>query len=489
MTHFNTLKLWTTAAACCAACCARAQWNSDSTEYDSFEKFRLGGYGEMVAAFKDYGINRFNGTSDGNSRMNRATISIPRFVIAGDYKFTERWTLGVEIEFEAGGVGTEYEIENTENGEYETEAEMGGEVALEQFHITYRLNPYFNVRAGHVIVPVGLTNTHHEPVNFFGTVRPEGESTIVPSTWHETGLEIFGQFGRRWASFDYQLQLVEGLNANGFDRNTWVGSGKQGLFEADNFTSPAYVARLNYKGVPGLRLGGSAYYCANTAANADKPKTYSFEAPLLLWSADLQYSNRWVTLRANALSGHLGNSTRLSAANVRQSNKSPYTRTSPIAESAVSYGGEIGLNIKGFVSNPKMPGLTPFVRYEYYNAQEKVSTDSYYSTPADPRLKTSMWTFGVNYKPLPYLVIKADYTIRKIGDGQYTDENEFALGVAFVGWYSGTANKKKRQTETPDGTYSETRSEGTATGKAARVEELSKRLEAIQKELEQLKQE
>ena len=47
--------------------------------------------------------------------------------------------------------------------------------------------------------------------------------------------------------------IVAGLNANGFDRNTWIASGKQGIFEEDNFTSPGYVARLDYKGVPGLR--------------------------------------------------------------------------------------------------------------------------------------------------------------------------------------------------------------------------------------------
>lgn len=39
-------------------------------------------------------------------------------------------------------------------------------MALEQFHITRLIHPAFNVRAGHIIVPVGLTNAHHEPVNF-----------------------------------------------------------------------------------------------------------------------------------------------------------------------------------------------------------------------------------------------------------------------------------------------------------------------------------
>ena len=121
---------------------------------DDYQKFRFGGYGEMVAAFKDYGINRFYGGNDGNKKDGRNTISIPRFVLAFDYKFNPKWILGAEIEFESGGVGTAYEIENSENGEYETEVEKGGEVALEQFHITRLIHPTFNVRAGHIILPV-----------------------------------------------------------------------------------------------------------------------------------------------------------------------------------------------------------------------------------------------------------------------------------------------------------------------------------------------
>ena len=54
---------------------------------------------------------------------------------------------------------------------------------------------------------------------------------------------------------------------------------------------------------------------------------------------------------------------------------------------------------------------------------------------ADNRLKTQMWVAGLNYRPLPNLVIKADYTSRRIGNGLYKSENEFALGVAFVGWF------------------------------------------------------
>lgn len=418
------------AVICLMAGSARAQWNTDSTEYDGFDRFRVGGYGEMVANFKDYGINRFNGTAEGNSKLKRNTIAIPRMVLAGDVKFNKHFWLGMEVEFEYGGTGQVYELENTENGEYEVEMEKGGEVAIEQFHLTYHMNNHFNLRAGHMIVPMGLTNSHHEPINFFGTVRPEGETTMLPSTWHETGLQVFGQLGRKWASFQYQGMVVAGLNANGFNRNQWAGKASQGMFEGDNFTSPAYAARLEYTGVPGLRLGASVYYCPDAASNSDKPDTYNFKVPVTLWNVDAQYRNRWVEARANAMQGHVGNSDLLSKKNAMLSNKSPYSRTTPIASLSVDYGAEVGFRMKSLFRSGRYLDFTPFVRYEYYNTQEEVK-----NAVADDRLKTSMWTVGLNYKPLPYLVVKADYTNRTIGGGRYNSENEFALGVAFVNWF------------------------------------------------------
>ncbi len=416
-----------------------AQQNNSTDQYRDFERVRVGGYGELVAAHQWYGDNRYYGHSEGNAADNRNTISMPRFVLAFDYKFTPKWILGAEIEFESGGTGTAYELENTENGEYETEVERGGEVALEQFHITRLIHPTFNVRAGHLIVPVGLTNSHHEPINFFGSVRPEGETTIMPSTWHETGVEFFGSVGSGWALFDYQAQIVAGLNANGFDRTHWAGDAKQGIFEQENFSSPAYVLRVDYKGVKGLRAGGSVYYCADICENADKSQTYSTieKAPLRIYTADAQYKNRLVEARANFVWGNLTNSATISNKNTKLSNKSPYSRWTPVAHRAVSFGGEAGLKVKGLVDNSKFPDLIPFVRYEYYNTQEEVSG----LESADKRCQVSMWTWGLNYRILPNLAVKLDYTNREIGtrkmfgDGLYNAENELAIGLCYTAWF------------------------------------------------------
>ena len=128
----------------------------------------------------DYGLNRFTGTGVGNTKEHRSNISIPRFVLAFDYKFTSKWILGAEIEFESGGTGMATELEPSENNEYETEMEKAGEVALEQFHITRLIHPAFNIRAGHMVVPIGLTNAHHEPINFFGTRGPRAKPPSSP---------------------------------------------------------------------------------------------------------------------------------------------------------------------------------------------------------------------------------------------------------------------------------------------------------------------
>ena len=413
---------------------AHAQMSQDSIQYAGWNKYRVGGYGEMVSAFKDYGTNRFYGSHEGNTKEHRSTISIPRFVLAGDYKFNSKWILGVEIEFESGGVGTAYELENTENGEYETEVEKGGEVALEQFHITRLIDRGFNVRAGHVILPVGQNNGHHEPINFFGTVRPEGETSIIPNTWHETGLEFFGTVGKGLATFDYQAFVTTGLNANGFDRNNWAQGGKQGIFEEDNFSHPAYTARIDWRGVPGLRLGGSFYYCANVGANADKMQTYKGKGkmPVRIYSVDAQYKNSFVEARCNFLWGNLTNSQVLSQRNGGQSNASPYTRVTPVAHEAVAYGGELGVNLRGIVGDYSFPEIIPFARYEYYNPQEDVVG----MFSADNRCKVGMWVAGLNWRVLPNLVVKADYTSRRIGAGKYNSENEFAVGIAWAGWFS-----------------------------------------------------
>lgn len=411
----------------CTTLSAQESVKENKTDYyNDFNKFRFGGYGEMAASYMDYGPNRI--TPNGSAKENRGSISIPRFVLAFDYKFSPTWVLGAEIEFEYGGTGVAREIEwRSENGEYETEIEKGGEVALEQFHITKLIHRSFNVRAGHLILPVGLTNSHHEPLNFFGVYRPEGETSILPSTWHETGISFFGKFGR----FDYEAMVVAGLDPLGFSRENWIASGKQGMFEGDAFTSPAFVGRLNYYPLKELRIGGSFYF-NRTAKNASKPsRTSGLQADVNILTLDAQYKSRNLIARANGVYGTLSDSYLLNKVIAQMSSSTGYTRTT-VGKGAVSYGGEVGYNIVSLFNREKQaPRIFPFVRYEYYNTMEQVAD----GITADKRFQISAFTAGVNYYPLPNLVIKADYTNRSVGAGDFNGENMVSVGFAYIGWF------------------------------------------------------
>jgi phosphate-selective porin len=92
----------------------------------------------------------------------------------------------------------------------------------------------------------------------------------------------------------------------------------------------------------------------------------------------------------------------------------------------------VGFNLRAVCKdNMSVPVIYPFVRYEYYNPQEKGEGKH----TMDLRNKVSMWTAGANWYALPNLVVKADYTTRKIGGGKYNSENEFSLAIAYIGWF------------------------------------------------------
>jgi hypothetical protein len=381
----------------------------------AFGKYRAGGYGEMLFQRMNYGANRYSDPA-GAPVDSRAYLTLPRTVFAFDYKFRDDIVIGAEIEFEYGGAGSAMELEYSEGGEYEMEVEKAGEVALEQLHITKRFAPWFNVRAGHFIVPVGLTNAHHEPIFFFGTTRPEGETAMLPSTWHETGIAVLGYI----KDFRYEVMLVNGLDPNGFSTANWIGSGKQGIFEQIAATNPAFAGRVEYSGVKGLRLGASGYY-GRSAKNSSKPQFFSdVKGAVSIISGDAQYRGHNIVARANVVYGHLSDSKAISDINRMFFKKTGYACT-PVAKNALTTSAEAGYRIKSFC---------PFVRYEYYNTAESVES----AAQQQPRYKRDIISVGLNYNLLPNLVVKADYSIRRI-QTLPNNEHTFGVAVAYTGWF------------------------------------------------------
>ena len=108
----------------------------------------------------------------------------------------------------------------------------------------------FNIRAGHIVVPFGLVNAHHEPLNFFTVYRPEGENTILPSTWHQTGISFWGKAG----DFSYVAQMIAGLDAYHFSRANWIQKGTSSPFEFEVANKYGFLARVDNHTIPGLRI-------------------------------------------------------------------------------------------------------------------------------------------------------------------------------------------------------------------------------------------
>jgi len=110
-------------------------------------------------------------------------------------------------------------------------------------------------------------------------------------------LAFFGSFGKRAARFNYQAMVVSGLNANGFDRNNWVKKGKQGKFEEDRLQHPAFVARLDWTGLPGLRAGVSYYHCGDAGAMPTSPR-FIRKSSLSIFFLSMRSMNIPMSLRA-----------------------------------------------------------------------------------------------------------------------------------------------------------------------------------------------
>ncbi len=154
-----------------------------------------------------------------------------------------------------------------------TEIEKGGEVALEQFHITRVISRGLNVRVGHQIVPVGLTNAHHEPINFFGTVRPEGETTPCPRHGMKQGCRCLARWGVATACWTMRLWLWPDLMPTALTAMSGSPAVSRGSLKTTILHRRAMSCAL-ITGCVRIAHRVSAYYCRNTGANSDKSQTY-----------------------------------------------------------------------------------------------------------------------------------------------------------------------------------------------------------------------
>jgi len=391
-------------------------------------RLQIGGYGEVVMQRMFYSDNVARYTYPASHKEGKhGRFDLPHVVLYLSYDFGKGWKFATEIEFEHGGSGSTYEIENAETGEYETEIEKGGEVALEQFWIEKSFAEYANLRIGHIIVPIGLTNQHHMPTEFFSVLRPEEESTIIPCTWHETGVSFWGLSGK-WR---YEAQFIAGLDAERFSNVNWIQGGSTSPYEFKIANKYAGAFRLDNYSVKGLRMGLSGYF-GFSADNSLKSERYKdINGSVTVGAFDAVYDDHNILARANVLYGHLGDSYTISNVNKKLPSASPSPRTD-VASDVLSWYVEAGYNIMSLFPERKHTDdkLYIYGHYGFY--------DSMYKTVKS--IKQKQWcekkiiSAGINYFPLKELVIKAEYFMRKFKE-PFNNEPTVSLGIGYSGLF------------------------------------------------------
>jgi opacity protein-like surface antigen len=392
-------------------------------------RLSMGGYGEAVMSRHFYSDNfkRYTNADQFKDADSYGRFDLPHVVINIGYDFGHGWTMGSEIEFEHGGSESAVEIEEEETGEYETEVERGGEVALEQFWIQKSWSRALNLRMGHIIVPVGLTNMHHMPNEFFTVYRPEGESSILPCTWHQTGISLWG----RTSDWRYEAQFIAGLEADLFGSQNWIKKSSASPYEFDVANKYAAVLRLDNYSVAGLRMGLSGYL-GRTAGNSLKAFKYSdIKGDLLIGAFDFTYNDHNWIIRGCADYGHLSDSQEISKIN-RTLGKGSVSPQTQVASAAYCLGIEAGYDLFALSAKMRQEGqqLYLFGRYDSY--------DSMYKTEGaivdNPCWSRQVYTVGLNYKPLAEITVKAEYAYRQL-KSQFNDEPTLSLGVTYAGWW------------------------------------------------------
>ena len=396
------------------------------------KRLSVGGYGEVAMSRNFYSdhVSRYSLADEHKNDPSHGRFDIPHAVIYLGYDFGKGWTMGTEIEFEHGGVGMAYEKEDEEGGEWEQEVEKGGEVELEQFWIQKSFGRWANIKAGHIVVPVGLNNAYHEPLNFFTVYRPEGENTVLPSTWHQTGVSFWG----RTKGWRYELQFLAGLNSDNFTNTGWINKGPGTPTEGEIATKYGTALRIDNYCIKGLRIGLSGYYghaIGNSYPNNKDGAESKYKGVVAIGAIDFTYNNyNWI-VRGQADYGYLSDAKQLKYFTNRLNGLSPFHHSAFVSKNAFAYGIEAGYNIFSQIEKLRQDNqkLYLFGRYEHYNPYASKTKNTSYDYTNVQRM-----AFGINYYPVKQIVVKAEYSHRFL-KSQYNNEPAINIGVAYEGWF------------------------------------------------------
>ena len=340
-----------------------------------------------LSGYMDFHFNKI--------KDQEAVIDFHRFVLLFNHTFSPRIRFVGELELEHALVEG---------------LEEAGELELEQAYIDFLISRVFNVRAGMVLVPVGIINERHEPPVFNGVERPLVDTVIVPTTWFEPGVGVHGEFGKGWR---YRAYVVAPLDALEFSAEEGIRGGRQKGSQA-RMRNAAGAARLEYLGVPDLSIGASMWIGHGNAADT------LLETPVSVREVDARYASDRLELRTQFAYVTIDRADLVNDALRRLVGVDPN-----IARGLRGFYAEAAYRIwaKG---SPR--DLVGFVRYENVDTQYRMPA-GYQPLKAFDR---DAWVYGFTYYPDPDVAIKVDYVRLRNQSGFISSPSSFNLGL---GWW------------------------------------------------------
>jgi hypothetical protein len=344
----------------------------------------------VLTSYGEINVNR----PTGHGEQTRADLR--RFVLGLEHRFDDKTKLASELEVEHAVAS----------------ADDAGEVEVEQAYIERQLTPRWAGRAGLFLMPMGLLNENHEPTAYYGVERNTVETAIIPTTWREGGLQAIG-------SFDNGLTLQAGLST-GFDITKWDFSaeGEGGESPLGSIHQELQLARahdvavfsaLNWRGVPGLQLGGGVFTGDASQGQAGVPRSR-----VTLWETHARWTpGRW-DLAALYARGTLSNTAALNGPQAGAATPTPSAFDGGYVQAAYTLWSAGDQAFK------------PFARWEIVNTGAAYADLGAGVTPAR-RPTEHVATMGANFQVTPEIVVKADYQRFAV----QSDSNRIDLGL---GW-------------------------------------------------------
>ncbi len=345
------------------------------------EGVAFAGYGEML-------LENFSAESQSGAAGAPTTrLDFLRAVLYTGYRFNDRFLFNSELE-----------------------VEHANEVFVEFAYVDYALNSHLNLRGGLLLLPLGLVNEFHEPNVFIGARRPETEQRIIPSTWRENGGGLLGAYG----PVNFRAYVTNGFNGAGFTSAGLRGGRQRGVqARAANL---AFSGRLDVTPIPGVS-GGVGVYDGGSGQEQVVLDGERLDVGTTVAEVHVQAQVRGFDVRglfARATVNEAGGASRALrlAANA------------PIAERMDGGYVQVGYNL---LSQTRYTmAVTPYARYEQVDTQARVPTGFTRDLTRDGEFTT----FGVDFKPIPNVVLKTDY--QWVTNSSRTGRSQFNMNLGYA---------------------------------------------------------